>query len=311
MSRVMLGMAAPIASAFKWFVPGNAAYPYFARHGFHLIRKNFYLPIPEEGDLDDLEPAEPVGVDMNESGALELLRQIFPPYCAEFRRLFPVEEASEADGFYLLNGLFMAGDAHAYYALVRHHKPGTVIEIGSGFSTLVAAAACRRNLQDGNKTRLIAVEPYPSEALKRGVQGLDELIAEKVQTVDLQLFTSLKAGDVLFVDSTHVLRPGGDVQRIYCEILPRLAPGVLVHIHDISLPKPYPRCYFENHLYWNEQYLLQAFLTYNSRFEVVFPAAHMYFKHPVAMTAAFPEIAQMRQRYPQAEPSSFWMRVKP
>src|SRR5262245_10111381 len=104
MSRVMLGMASPIASAVKWFGPGNAAYPYFARHGFHLIRKNFYLPIPEEGDLDDLKPAEPVGMDMNESGSLELLRQVFPPYCTEFRELFPVEKAKGAEGFYLLNG---------------------------------------------------------------------------------------------------------------------------------------------------------------------------------------------------------------
>src|SRR5262249_51986311 len=137
------------------------------------------------------------------------------------------------------------------------------------------------------------------------------ILTEKVQRVDLRLFTSLQAGDVMFVDSTHVLRPGGDVQRVYCEIFPRLAPGVLGHIPHISLPQPHPPFYFENHLYWNEQYLLQAFLTYNSRFEVVFPAAHMYFKHPEAMTAAFPEIAQMRQRFPQAEPSSFWMRVKP
>ena len=204
----------------------------------------------------------------------------------------------------------MAGDAHVYYAMIRHHRPKRIVEIGGGNSSLLAAAACRRNQQEyGVKPHLTVVEPYPGEWLK-GVPGLDVLLEQRIQEVDMSVFNSLQAGDIFFIDSSHVLRPGGDVQREYCEILPRLAPGVLVHIHDISLPKPYFHFYFQNHLYWNEQYLLQAFLTYNSPFEVMWPGTHMFMKYPKEVLKAFPEISAMKEKYPLAEPSSFWLRVK-
>src|SRR3972149_5863814 len=117
-------------------------------------------------------------------------------------------------------------------------------------------------------------------------------------------------GDILFLDSSPVLRAGGDVQLEYLEILPRLAPGVLVHVHDISLPKPYPRVYFETGMYWNEQYLLQAFLAFNSRFEVLWPGNWMMVRHPEKVCAVFPEFHEMRKLYPQSEPTGFWMRVR-
>ena len=90
-----------------------------------------------------------------------------------------------------------------------------------------------------------------------------------------------------------------------------LAPGVLVHVHDISLPKPYPRVYFDSGLYWNEQYLLQAFLAFNSRFEVIWPGNHMVLNYGERISKVFPEYQAMREKYPSSEPTSFWMRVKP
>ncbi len=314
MGQILLRAAPLYAAALNRFVPGNQAYDSFARHGFHLLRKHFYLPIPDETDLNDpmlKDSSDLVGIDMNEQEALTFLREVFPKYQTEFRQAFPLHKPEGDDRFYLVNGGFMAGDAHVYYTLIRDGKPRRIVEVGGGNSTLLAAAACRRNLEQyGVKPHLTVVEPYPWDILKKGVPGMDVLLQERIQTVDLKLFTSLQAGDILFIDSSHVLRPGGDVQREYCEILPRLAPGVLVHIHDISLPKPYFQLYFQNHLYWNEQYLLQAFLTYNSRFEVVWPGTHMLVKHPEAVAKAFPEIADMRKQYPLAEPSSFWLRVK-
>jgi hypothetical protein len=145
---------------------------------------------------------------------------------------------------------------------------------------------------------------------KRGVPGLSEVIEKKVQDVDLDLFASLQGG-ILFIDSTHALRAGGDVQLEYCEILPRLAGGVLVHIHDISLSRPYPRVYFEkNNYYWNEQYLLQAFLAFNSKFEVVWPGNYMMLKYPDQISRVFPEYHTMRESFPSSEPTSFWIRAK-
>jgi hypothetical protein len=97
----------------------------------------------------------------------------------------------------------------------------------------------------------------------------------------------------------------------YCEILPRLAPGVLVHIHDISLPKPYPDVYLKQHRYWNEQYLLQAFLTFNPKFEVIWAGNYMMIQQPERLREQFlPEYDHMRAKFPQSEPSAFWMRVK-
>lgn len=314
MERVLLRLAPPFAAALDRWVPGNRAHDSFAKHGFHLLRKHFYLPIPDETDLKDpmlKASSDLVGIDLNEDEALTILRDIYPKYRAEFQQAFPLQKPADDDGFYLINGGFMAGDAHVYYTMIRHHRPRRIIEVGGGNSTLLAAAACLRNQnQYGVKPHLTVIEPYPWDLLRKGVPGMDVLLEERIQTVNLDLFTSLQAGDILFIDSSHVLRPGGDVQREYCEILPRLAPGVLVHIHDISLPKPYFQLYFENHLYWNEQYLLQAFLTYNSRYEVVWPGTQMYVKHPAEMVEAFPEITAMREIYPLAEPSSFWLRVK-
>ncbi len=314
LGRVMLRLASPFALALNKLVPGNEAHKVFARHGFHLLRKHFYLPIPDEADLRDTslkEPSALIGLDLNEDKALGLLENVFLQYADEFRRSFPLHKPDNGVGFFLVNGGFMAGDAHAYYAFIRHGRPKRIVEIGGGNSSYLAAAACLRNQQEyGCKPHLTVVEPYSSPQLKAGLRGLDRLIEDRIQGVDLDLFTSLEAGDIFFIDSSHVLRPGGDVQREYLEILPRLAPGVLVHIHDISLPKPYFQFYFENHQYWTEQYLLQAFLAFNHRFEVVWPGTYLFMKHPDRLLAAWPEIKAMKEKYPLAEPSSFWMRVQ-
>ena len=297
------------------YVPGNVAYRSFYKRGFHLLKKHYYLPIPEEEDLNGAfweKRSQMIGVDMNEGYALGLLQSVFPAYMEEFRQSFPLRQSSSDQAkFYLINGTFMAIDAHVYYSFIRHFKPSRIIEIGAGASTVLAATACKRNMTEAGKApELVAIEPFPSPMLKRGIPGLSRLIEDKVQNVDLELFTSLESSDILFIDSSHVLRAAGDVQLEYLEILPRLKPGVMVHIHDISLPKPYPRVYFESQLYWNEQYLLQAFLCFNARFEVLWPGNHMMLKHPESVLAVFPEYHEMRKSFPMSEPSSFWIRVR-
>jgi hypothetical protein len=207
----------------------------------------------------------------------------------------------------------MAVDAHVYYSLIRYYKPQRIIEIGAGNSTILAGAACLQNQEEtGEPVHLTAIDPFPYELHAGGkVPGLSRMIKSKVQDVDMKLFTSLVNGDMLFIDSSHVLKSGGDVQREYLEILPRLNPGVFVHIHDISLPRPYPSTYYEQQLYWNEQYLLQAFLAFNSQFEVIWPGSFMMLNYPEKVCAVFPEFNLMRQQYPNSGPTAFWMRVKP
>jgi hypothetical protein len=312
--RPILAASELTAILLNRYVPGNAAHDIFYKHGFHLLRKSYYLPIPDKADLDCRawdKRSELVGIEMNDGAALKLLGDVFPPYIDEFRASFPDHQAAGSRGLYLINGAFMAIDAHVYYAFIRHLKPRRIVEIGSGFSTLVAAAAGMRSREEGGQIpHLVAVDPFPPAFLK-GFPGVSEIIEAKVQNMPLDLFTSLEAGDIVFIDSTHVLKAGGDVQFEYCEVLPRLRPGVLVHVHDISLPQPYPRVYFEeNHFYWNEQYVLQAFLTYNSRFEVLWPGNYIMLKYPDMMRRAFPEYDVMRRSFPRSEPSSFWLRVK-
>jgi hypothetical protein len=282
--------------------------------GFHLTRKHFYSPIPE---AEDIEPAywesvsELTGVDLNIEAALELLNGVFPRYMSEFRSRFRNERgATDPDDFYLINGTYMAVDAHAYYAMIRHGRARRIVEIGSGNSTRVAGAACRMNAKErGEAPRLTAIEPYPPAYL-RGIEGLTEVLQQRVQRTDISFFTSLERDDILFIDSSHVLRTGNDVEYEYLEILPRLRSGVLVHVHDVSLPRRYPRCYFDQKLYWNEQQLLQAFLAFNSRIEVIWPGNAMMLRHPERMLEVFPEIALMRRHFPLSEPTAFWMRVR-
>jgi hypothetical protein len=312
---ILFRLCSPLAKATALCIgkiPGNPYHDLFSRHGYHLLRKHFYLPIPADEDIPSdywEKHSELIGIDMNEQGALELLESVFPRYMDEFRGRFPLERPEDPRLFYLINGGYMAIDAHVYYAMIRHHKPTRIIEIGAGNSTLLGGAACLENQREtGHAVDYTAIDPYPQSILERRVPGLTRLITSRVQDMGMERFTSLEAGDILFIDSSHVLRSGNDVEYEYLEILPRLAPGVLVHIHDISLPRRYPKVYFENQLYWNEQYLLQAFLSFNSRFKVLWAGNYMILKHPERVCAVFPEYHVMRRHYPMSEPSAFWMR---
>jgi hypothetical protein len=282
----------------------------FRRSGFYFLRKHYYLPIPDEEDLGFARSSELPGVKMNDESQLQFTAEVVSGYKEEFAA-FPLQSTKDPTQFFLVNGAFMAGDGNVYYALIRHLKPRLVIEVGSGLSTLLAKHALDRNKAQvpGSEGRLIAIEPYPSAALKK--LALVELKACKLQEVDLGFFDQLGSGDILFIDSSHVLKSGGDVWLEYCEIIPRLKTGVYVHVHDISLPKPYPKVYYDQQLYWNEQYLLQALLTNNDHLEVVWAGTYLFDRYPQIMKALFsPEYEQMREVYPLAEPSSFWMRVK-
>jgi predicted O-methyltransferase YrrM len=303
-----------LASAFASRIrdlPGNQFHGLFDAAGYHLLRKHFYVPVPELADIQPsawTTPSPLAGLDMNEDAAHELMDIILPPFLAEFRARFPVQ-ASPDKGFHLINGSYMAVDAHLLYGIVRHAKPRRIIEIGNGASTVIAVAAADLNRAEGHPVEVSSIDPYPTAAFANGYPGLSELIVKKVQDVPGSLFEGLERNDILFIDSSHVLRWGNDVAHLYLNILPMLKDGVLVHIHDISLPMPYPKVYFDLQLYWNEQYLLQAFLMFNRQFKIIWPGNYMMLKDPGKMLAVFPEIADMRAVYPSSEPTAFWMRV--
>jgi hypothetical protein len=281
----------------------NEIFQLWERHGFHVTPVHFYQPITDTQSLPETlwnRPSELAGIDINNSTQLDLLRNHFPKFRAEYDQ-FPAEPTGESGHFYLNNGLFDGTDALAAYCMIRHFQPRKIIEVGSGFSSLVAAEAIARN----GGSELICIDPFPLDFLRKGVPGLHSLIEKKVEDIDLEFFSQLHSGDILFIDSSHTVRIGGDVNYLFLEVLPRLKPGVIVHVHDIFFPFDYPREWVTDEFrFWSEQYLLQAFLTFNSTFEVLMANNYLSHYYKDAVKAAFPSLTSWGG-------GSFWMRRKP
>ena len=282
-------------------------YRLWEKTGFHVTPNHFFFPIPDTNALDKglwEKESMLVGIDMNMNEQLKLLTQIFPKYQEEYA--FRTAKTSTPYEYYLDNGSFGAVDAEVLHSMIRYFKPKRIIEIGSGFSTYVSARACLLNKEKEEvNTELVAVEPFPNDVLKGGFPGLSALIQKPLEQVDLDLFCSLEANDFLFIDSTHVLKIGGDVKYLYLEVLPRLTKGVIVHSHDIFFPFEYPKSWvLENHWFWTEQYLLQAFLAFNTAFEVLWAGQYMNRKYPKQVSKTFPSYRK------DAFPGSLWIKRK-
>jgi len=219
---------------------------------------------------------------------------------------FPRERTTVPYRYYVGNGGFDSVDGELLYCMIRHFRPKRIIEIGSGNSTYLSAQAILKNREEKNgyECELTAIEPYPNSVLKEGFPGLTRLVQKKAQDVPVLEFEELEENDIFFIDSSHVLKIGSDVQYIYLEILPRLGKGVLVHSHDIFLPSEYPKDWvLHDHRFYTEQYLLQAFMAFNESFEVVFAASYIHLKHPEWLESAFGTYSRDAVR-----PGSFWMR---
>ena len=150
---------------------------------------------------------------------------------------FQPEPTGKTDHFHLNNGLFDGMDALVAYCMVRQFQPRLIIEIGGGFSSLLFGEAAREKQQLGSHLH----RTVSSGISQTGFPGLRRLIEKKVEDVDLEFFSQLHSGDILFIDSSHTVKIGGDVNYLFLEVLPRLKPGVIVHIHDIFLPFEYRR----------------------------------------------------------------------
>jgi len=200
-------------------------------------------------------------------------------------------QPSDEYGFHFNNGRFEAGDAEIWYQVVRTIKPHYIIEIGSGYSTRLAVSALRRNRRDDPDydCRHVCIEPYENPWLE---QLPVEVLRCPVEQVEVSFFNQLSAGDILFIDSSHVIRPGGDVLFEYLTLLPTLNEGVLVHMHDIFTPRDYFESWVCDHIkFWNEQYLLEAFLTENDRWHVVAALDFLNRHHREALLKKCPHLA--------------------
>jgi len=252
---------------------------------------HFYSPIADTDALaaerHRLWPQKPViaGVDWNDDGHRQILGEVFPRYIKlyDYAELLP--DGSDLVDFYTRNGQFSWLDSRALFVLLHAWRPRRVIEVGSGYSSLLIADVNRRWFDSG--IHVTCIEPYPRRFLRNRIEGLSRLIEDKVQHVPIEEFAALEAGDILFVDSSHVAKTGSDVNRIVFDGLPVLAPGVHIHIHDIFLPHDYPQSWaLDQNRSWNEQYLVQALLMYTTRFRVEFGCAYAHHTFPELVVKA-------------------------
>jgi hypothetical protein len=234
---------------------------------------HFYSPLPNLDNISNLyqmidKSRNPNGIEINGDKQIKLLKQ-FQKYVS----IIPF-----GDGFkqkntrYFFNGdeWYSYGDAIVLFCMINYFKPERLIEVGSGYSSIVTLDTCE--LSNLN-TKITFIEPYP-ELILSLLSDQDDpeklILRKEVQTVNLSLFEDLNSGDILFVDSSHVVKFGSDVLFILTEVLPRLKPGVIIHFHDIFWPFEYPLEWLEQGFAWNEAYFLKALLINNKSYEILY-----------------------------------------
>lgn len=277
----------------------------FMKLGILPVLDHYYQPLinPKKHLNKSLrDDRELKGIDYNTEEQLDLLAKF--NYNEELIK-FPLIKKNDNE-YYYDNNSYSSGDAEYLYNIVRHFKPNRIIEIGSGYSTLMVRNAITANKYDSSnyKCNHICIEPYEVPWLEK-VEV--ELIREKVENIDKSFFQELESNDILFIDSSHIIRPQGDVLFELLELLPILKPGVLIHVHDIFTPKDYLNDWvYDVHLLWNEQYLLEAFLTYNSEFKIIGALNYLTHNYRKEFAQKCPIFAKQHD----SEPGAFWMMKK-
>lgn len=271
----------------------------FMKVGVFPIRDHYYEPMfsPKHLHKPLSEERNLPAIDWNVSGQLELLNAFH--FQQEFDSIS--DKFIKKTIFYFQNGSFEAGDAEYWYNLIRLKKPKRIIEIGSGHSTKMAQLAIIANQKENNEYQCeqICIEPYEMPWLEQiGVK----VLRKKVENMNIDFFRQLEANDILFIDSSHVIRPQGDVLFEYLEILPVLKVGVIVHVHDIFTPRNYPKDWVVDKVrLWNEQYLLEAFLSFNENYSILGALNFLCHNYYDSLKAKCPRLMS------DNEPGSFYM----
>lgn len=272
--------------------------------GVFPIRDHYYEPLFQNSKLTQPLSAERhlPGVNLCYGLQVDTLKSM--NYRDELLKIPRKKRIDAKREFYFDNHSFGPGDSDFLYCIVRKFRPRRIIEIGSGMSTLMARRAIEANMleEEGYSCHHRCIEPYEAPWLAEVGVEVCRSVAEALPLGDFEV---LEANDLLFIDSSHMIRPQGDVLFEFLEILPTLKQGVIVHVHDIFTPCDYPDQWISNDvLFWNEQYLLEAFLTLNREFEIV--GALNWLRHHHF------ELFQSKCAYLDEthEPGSFYMRRK-
>lgn len=249
----------------------------------HVTPVHYYSAIPDVLRLAKTtrqwnKPSAMPGIQIDLDAQLAACERICRPFANEFAGPSPPPNVGPGFGHI---------EAQALRAVVRHLKPSTIVEIGSGVSTYCMLQALASN---ASPATVRCIDPYPRGALASPCRDVRlEIVARPVEQVSVTEFECLGKGDLLFIDSSHAVKAGGDVNFLVLEVLPRLKPGVWVHFHDIYFPYDFPRDLLLNYTFYNETSLLRAWLTHNVRAEIVFCLSQLHYERPDGLRAVFPD----------------------
>lgn len=275
---------------------------------FNNYVRSFVLPSPTD-TFDRYVPSRWIGhhgIDLSESEQLARLekwrgdkhQQLFRQLRANEQINVPFDGKSYLGTSCLHNGWYPTPDAEIYASMICDFLPDQIVEVGSGFSTLIARQALS---YAGHAAPLTVIDPDPRTDVE---QAADQVVYERVEDRGLEKF-ELTERSLLFIDSSHVTRARGDVPYLFCEVLPRLPVGAVVHVHDIFTPYDYPTCY--DRTCWTEQYVLQALLSHSTRYKTLFSTQYMSRRHPTEMQATFgPEVGDDNLFFG----ASYWIQVQ-
>ena len=275
---------------------------------------DFYFSVPDIKDLEKRKiwdkRSKLEGINFNIDFQLKLLKELGEEFSEECNWPYSSTDSSK---FYLDESIpFSFGCAALTNCIIRKYKPKNIIEFGSGNSSKVIADAIKKNQthNDINTTYTI-IDPYPSSLIKENkIKSITTLLEEKAENIDLEYFRNLSENDILFVDSSHMVRTGSDVNFAILEVLPILKTGVIIHFHDIPMPFEYNKVYFTNpnfRVFWTESYLLQAFLINNDKVEVLSALKYLMTEHVELFSKTFNNYNPIKHKLIS---ESFWIRIK-
>lgn len=291
-----------VGLSYKWGNSNSSLNQVLLKRGLVIHHKDYYGPFVSPADLH-----KPLDEERHIPG-LRLDLELQKNFLKNFNyqdELLRIPDTTENELEYAYTGgMFGSGDAEILYGMIRYLKPKRLIEVGAGSSTLLAQAAIKKNREEDKsfKCSHICIEPYENPWLEK--LGI-EIIRKKVEELPILFFKSLEANDILFVDSSHVVKPQGDVIFEVFDIYGSVQSGVYIHVHDIFTPRDYPREWIiDRRRLWHEQYLLEAFLSFNSQFEVVCALNWLWKNYPELLERACPVLSSRTTD----NPGSFWFR---
>ncbi len=281
--------------------------------GWNLLPNHFYEPVVDVAHVrakpHTWEERDPPGIDWDVDHQMAVATEV-SHYIDELRDI-PETAEPGAQGqieFHWQNNWWTRADPMVQYGLIRSRKPRHYIEIGCGMSSLIVEKALRKN-DNSNPDKpggceVTLIDPSEKPGIWEHLPNGWTLHQAQIQDAPLELYDQLEAGDMLFYDGSHCSKTGSDVNWMFFQVLPRLAPGVLVHFHDIFMPRDYPQHWIlDMHKSWNEQYVLQAFLMHNSAWQI--EIANAYLSHKKG-----PELRELYQNLQVAYGGSIWLTRK-